>query len=97
VLAVLLFVAFLKSSSSKRNLFNDLTRLNATMACPGSNSFVPKLTTAVHTVVLCILFTVHPQHKIYGKIRHSAAPQQNFAGKCTVMAYPKSIFAAEMF
>jgi hypothetical protein len=39
----------------------------------------PKLTTTVHTEVLCILCTVHTQHKIYGKIRRSTDPRQNFA------------------
>jgi hypothetical protein len=57
----------------------------------------------VHTVVPCILCTVHPQHKICSNIHLSAVLHLNFAGNCKVMASiwwtpvsPKSIFTARM-
>jgi hypothetical protein len=55
-------------------------------ANPGAKSFDAKLTIALHTVVPCVLCTVHLQHKINGNIHRSGVSQLNFAGNCTVMA-----------
>ncbi|GBN61503.1 hypothetical protein AVEN_160792-1 [Araneus ventricosus] len=57
-------VSFEQSSSSIRNPSNDLTRLNATYACPLANSADPRYTTAWSTVHPCILWTVQAQHSI---------------------------------
>ncbi|GFS32915.1 uncharacterized protein TNIN_156181 [Trichonephila inaurata madagascariensis] len=59
-------VSFEQSSSNILNPSNDLTRLNATYACPLGNSTGPRYTTTLSTLYPRILWTVQTQHSING-------------------------------